>query len=113
MKKLLVSMMVLLVAAFALTSCGGSDVELSSEMTEFVGMIKGTSDDVSKALEKFAATDEIKSDDMSMYDLKDPNVTAKESDCYSVEFSAGITTRMYDICWKDGKITEIIEKGMK
>ena len=50
---------------------------------------------------------------MSMYDLKDPKVTAKNGDCYTVEFAAGITTRVYDVCWKDGKITTITEKEVK
>jgi len=48
-----------------------------------------------------------------MYDLKDPKVTAKTGDCYTVEFAAGITTRVYDLCWKDGKIASITEKEVK
>ncbi len=115
MKKLLVSMMVVLAAVFALQSCGEGtpDVELSAEMKGFVELIKGSHEDVSKALETYASNDEIKDDDMGMYDLSDPKVTKKEGDCFSVEFSAGITTRMYDICWKDGKISEIKDNGMK
>ncbi len=114
MRKSILSLFVVLALTFAFTSCGGggSDVELSPEMTEFVGMIKGTSDDVTAALEKFGASDEVKENDMGMYDLKDPVVTGKEGDCYSVEFAAGIT-RMYDICWADGKIASIADKGMK
>jgi len=115
MKKSILSLFVVLATFFALSSCGGGtpDVELSAEMTEFVGLIKGTSDDVTAALEKFGASDEVKENDMGMYDLKDPVVTAKNGDCYSVEFAAGITTRMYDICWADGKISSIEDKGMK
>ncbi|MDF1548222.1 MAG: hypothetical protein P1P88_10400 [Bacteroidales bacterium] len=115
MKKSILSLFVILAAFFALSSCGGGTpaVELSPEMTEFVGMIKGTSDDVTAALEKFGSTEDIQADDMGMYDLKDPVVTAKNGDCYSVEFTAGITTRMYDICWADGKIATITDKGMK
>ena len=97
MKKSILSLFVVLTTIFALSSCGGGtpDVELSPEMTEFVGMIKGTSDNVTAALEKFGASDEVKENDMGMYDLKDPVVTAKNGDCFSVEFAAGITTRMY------------------
>ena len=115
MRKSILSLFIVLTAFFAFTSCGGGTpaVELSPEMTEFVDMIKGTSDNVTAALEKFGATQEVKDDDMGMYDLKDPVVTAKNGDCYSVEFSAGITTRMYDICWADGKISSIADKGMK
>ncbi len=114
MKKSILSLFVVLAAIFALTSCGGgSSVELTPEMSEFVSMIKGTSDDVTAALEKFGVSDEVKENDMGMYDLKDPVVTAKNGDCFSVEFTAGITTRMYDICWADGKIASIADKGMK
>lgn len=115
MKKSILSLFVILATIFALTSCGGggADVEMTPEMTEFVSMIKGTSDDVTAALEKFGVSDEVKENDMGMYDLKDPVVTAKTGDCYSVEFSAGITTRMYEICWADGKIASITDKGMK
>jgi len=115
MKKTILSLFVALTTIFALSSCGGGapDVELSPEMTEFVSMIKGTSDDVTAALEKFGVSDEVKENDMGMYDLTDPVVTAKTGDCYSVEFTAGITTRMYDICWADGKISSIEDKGMK
>jgi len=114
MKKVVINLFVALAFFFAFSSCGGgSSVEQSPEMKEFVGMIKGKSADVVSALEKFASTPELKGDDMGMYDLSDPNVTAKTGDCYSVEFSAGATTRMYDICWADGKISSITDKGMK
>ena len=115
MRNLVLSMMIVIAAAFSLSSCGESTpaVEMSAEMTEFVGMIKGTSDDVTKALEKFAANDEVKDNDMGMFDLKDPKVTAKTGDCYTAEFAAGITTRTYEICWADGKINKITDKGMK
>lgn len=113
MKKTILSLFVLLVMILAISSCGGKSVETSPEMQEFVGMIKGSAADVSSALSKFGATQEIIDNDMSMYDLKDPKVTAKTGDCYTVEFAAGITTRIYDLCWKDGKITSITEKEVK
>ncbi len=115
MKKMFLSLFVALTLFFTLSSCGGgaADVELSAEMQEFVGMIKGTSADVVGALDKFGATQEVKDDDMGMYDLSDPKVTAKTGDCYSVEFSAGATVRMYEICWATGKISTITDKGMK
>jgi len=113
MKKMILSMFVVLAVAFTFSSCGGPKVELTPEMKDFVGMIKGKSADVVSALTKFAATDEIKNNDMGIYDLSDPKVTAKTGDCYSVEFKAGATTRMYDICWTAGKIASVTEKGMK
>ncbi len=113
MKKTILSLFVTLVIVFAISSCGGKSVEMSAEMQDFVSMIKGTSADVSSALTKFGATEEIVDNDMSMYDLKDPKVTAKEGDCYTAEFSAGITTRVYEICWQEGKIVSITEKEIK
>jgi hypothetical protein len=113
MKRTILSLLVTLALVFAISSCGGKSVEMSAEMQEFVGMIKGSSADVSSALTKFGATEEIVENDMSMYDLKDPKVTAKEGDCYTAEFAAGITTRIYEICWQEGKIVSITEKGMK
>ena len=96
-------------------NCTNKDnrVELSHEMAEFLEMIKGTSDDVTKALMKFGANDVIKENDMGLYDLKDPVVINEKDNCYSVEFTSFITIRMYDICWKDGKITAIFDKGIK
>jgi hypothetical protein len=113
MKKIVFFVFVALAVFFSIYSCGGSNVEQSAEMKEFVGMIKGKSADVVSALDKFASTPELKSNDIGMYDLSDPKVTAKNADCYSVEFSAGVTTRMYEICWTAGKISAITDKGMK
>jgi hypothetical protein len=114
MKKIVFTVLVSLAVFFSLSNCGGgANVEQSAEMKEFVGMIKGKSADVVSALSKFASTPELKSNDMGMYDLSDPKITAKNGDCYSVEFSAGATTRMYDICWAAGKISSIADKGMK
>jgi len=113
MKRKILSITMIFAVVAILASCGGSSVEMTAEMTEFTGMIKGTAADVTTALDKFGSSDEIKTNDMTMYDLKDPKVTAKTGDCFSVEFSAGITTRMYDICWKEGKIVSVTDKGMK
>lgn len=115
MKKNILLLAVILVSALTFTSCGKGKpaVELSKEMTEFVGMIKGTSSSVTSALNKFGASQAVKDDNMGMYDLKDPVVSAKKGDCYSVEFSAGITKRLYDICWANGKISSIKDNGMK
>ncbi len=114
MKKSILSLFVVLTAMFALSSCGGEKkVEQSPEMAEFVGMIKGQSSDVVAALSKFAATDDLKTHDMTFYNLQEPKVTAKNGDCYTVDFKAGITVRTYDFCWKDGKIVKITEKEVK
>ncbi len=115
MKKIFLSLFIVLAVFFAFSGCSGntSNVKLSAEMLEFVGMIKGKSADLVSALDKFGATQEIKDNDMGVYDLSDPKVIAKNGDCYSVEFTEGEKTRVYDICWTNGKITLITDKGMK
>jgi hypothetical protein len=110
MKKTIISIMVIVLIAFVMVKCGGSSVEMSPEMKEFVGMIKGTSDDVSAALTKFGASQEIIDNTMADYNLENPKVTAKTGDCYTCEFKAGATTQIHEICWKDGKIVSITEK---
>lgn len=111
MKNSILSLFVAIAAVMAITGCGSEpSVELSPEMTEFVGMIKGTAEDVTAALEKFGATEEIKEHDLTMYNLKDPKVKSKEGDCYTVEFTSGMITIVADICWADGKINSLTEK---
>lgn len=105
MKKIFFSLMI--VSALFFASCGGSSVEQSPEMKDFISMFKGSSDDVSAALEKYASTDELKNHDMAMYDLKDAKVVSGEGDCYTAEFAAGITTHKYKFCWAEGKIKSI------
>lgn len=96
-----------------IVSCGGPKVETSPEMTDFIGMLKGSNADVTAALNKYAATDELKKDDMAMYDLKEPQVTLAEGACYTFEAKSGATTRTYKVCWADKKISGITFLGMK
>ena len=105
----------LLLAVFSLVSCGGgaAGVEVNAEMKEFMGMLKGSHTDVEAALAKFAANDDVKDNDMSMYDLKTPKATAAEGDSVTMEAAAGMTTRTYKLCWADGKINKIEDLGMK
>ena len=115
MRKLTLSMIAILAMVFSFSSCGESTpaIEVSAEMTEFMGMMKASSDATSAALAKFAANDEIKEDDMGMYKLEEPKVISKKDDCYTAEFKSGLTTRTYEICWTNGKISKIVSKGMK
>jgi hypothetical protein len=110
MKKSILSLFILLLMVVAISNCGKKSVEMSAEMQDFISMIKGSSVDVSQALVKYGANQEIIDNDMAIYDLKEPNVTAKEGDCYTTEFTDGNTIKIYNICWKDGKIAEITEK---
>ena len=91
-------------------------VEVSPEMTAFLADIKGKSTDVEAAIKKHGA-DGLDHKDMTMYDLQSPKVTATnkagDKTCYTFDAKAGMTTRTYDVCWTGGKITEVVDKGMR
>ena len=112
MKKVIVFTMAVLVTMFVAISCGGSgsSVELSEEMQDFVSM---SIEDVQPALNKYGANSDVQFSKIAMYELEGLTVTAKNGDCYSMEFTAGIATVMYDVCWTDGKISKIEKTGKK
>lgn len=101
------------VAAIFIYSCGGGGVETSAEMKDFIGMCNGTDGSVQKALDKYAADSTVAMSDMGMYNLKDGKAIKKEGDCYETEFTGGIVTYTYNICWTGGKISKIEEKPIK
>lgn len=88
-------------------------VETSPEMTNFLAKFDGTDAAVTAALKEFGANEEISGDDMGMYMLSKPKVISKEGDCYTMEAEAGITIRTYNVCWTEGKISKIEDKGMR
>ncbi len=88
-------------------------IETSPEMTNFLAKFDGTDAAVSAALKEFGANEDIADDDMGMYMLSKPTVTAKDGDCYTFDAGAGITTRTYSVCWAEGKINKIEDKGMR
>ncbi len=88
-------------------------VETSPEMTNFLAKFDGTDAKVTEALKEFGANEAIHDDDMGMYMLSKPKVIGKEGDCYTFEAEAGITIRTYDVCWAEGKINKIVDKGLR
>lgn len=106
--KNLITVFAVSVAMFLLASCGGSgsSVEVQPEMQAFMQMFDGTYQKVEAALNEYAV-DELKKHDISMYDMSEPKVTAKEDNCYTMEAKAGMTVRVYKICWTDAKISGI------
>ena len=117
------------VAALAFSGCkdkegggGGGDkpaaakVDVSPEMQAFLADFKGKHTDVEAAIKKHGA-EGLDHKDMTMYDLGSPKVTATRKDgdktCYTFDAKAGMTTRTYDVCWAGGKITEVVDKGMR
>ena len=89
------------------------DIELSPEMKIFTEMIQGSYKEVTLAVEKYAANDDIRINEITMYDLDDPKVTEKNNDCYTIEFVTGRSVRVYEICWKNKKIIKINSYGIK
>lgn len=88
-------------------------VEVAEPMKNFMAKFDGTDPAVTAALKEFGATPEIADDDMGMYMLKDPKVVSAEGDCFMMEAAAGMTVRSYNVCWADGKIAKIEDKGMR
>jgi hypothetical protein len=87
-------------------------VKVTPQMTAFMMDLKGKSADVEAAL-KVHGIAELDTKDMEMYDLVSPKVVAAEGDCSTMEAKAGMTVRTYVVCWKDGKIATVEDKGMK
>lgn len=99
-----------------MVSCGeetkggaAAGVEVSAEMKDFISGFNGTDAAVSTALKKHGATEEIKEHDMGMYGLKEPKVTAKDGDCYTLVCKSGMVENKYKVCWKEGKINSIAD----
>ncbi|PRQ05707.1 hypothetical protein [Enhygromyxa salina] len=88
-------------------------VEVSEDMKNFMAKFDGTDPAVTAALKEFGANEEIADDDMGMYMLKDPKVVSAEGDCFTMEAGAGMTIRTYNVCWAEGKINKIEDKGMR
>lgn len=86
-------------------------VEVSAEMQDFLSGF-GSHTAVTASLAKHGA-EGLATQDMEMYDLTDPVVTAKEGDCYTFDAKAGMTTRTYGVCWEGGKIASVEDKGMR
>ncbi len=110
MKLLFISMMLLLVAY----GCGGgsSSVKAAPEMDAFMKQLNGTAAAVGAAVTQYGAAG-LDKKDMDMYDLKDAKCIAADKDCYTMEATAGMTTRTYVLCWEGGKIKSVEDKGMK
>lgn len=125
--------MIAFVAAALLAGCGKKEeaasgakegvagkapvkVEASPEMKSFLGSFNGKSTAVEAALAA-NGLEGLDAKDMGMYDLGSPSVTGQEkrgeNDCYTFDAKAGMTTRTYDVCWKGGKIVEVVDKGMR
>jgi hypothetical protein len=75
-------------------------------MKNFLAKFDGTDAAVAGAIKEFGK-EGLDDADMSLYMLKDPKAIAANGDCVTFEAAAGITTRKYTVCWKDGKIDSV------
>ena len=104
--------------ACGLVACGGeekkesSDVKVAPEMTTFMSKLDGTSASVEAAIKEFGS-DSLNNADITMYNLKEPKVTAANGNCFTMDAGSGATIRTYDICWENGKIKTVTDKGMR
>lgn len=99
-----------------IVACGGSEkqaqIKVSTEMQDFMNNFNGRSASVKIALDDFAKPG-IDRKDMDLYNLEKPKVLEANGNCYLMECKSGMTTRIYNICWENGKISSIEDKGMK
>ena len=84
-------------------------LDISAEMADFIAPFDGTAEAVMASLEKYGANEEVVDHDMGMYNLKNPEVTGQEGNCYSLTCISGAVENYYEVCWEDGKITSIVE----
>ena len=89
---------------------------VSAEMKAFLAGFNGDYKAVKAALEKHGAPG-LDDKDMGIMNLASPKVTAAERrggrQCYTFEATAGITVRIYGVCWEGGKIVSVEDKGMR
>lgn len=92
--------------ADAAAAAPAAAVEVPEPMKNFLAKFDGTDAAVAAAIKEFGK-EGLEDADMSLYMLKDPKATAVNGDCVTFEAAAGITTRKYTVCWKDGKIDSV------
>ncbi len=136
MKKKFFSFLIVSVCMAGLISCGSSASKTGSsdkstenktaepdpgvgKMDDFFKMLDGTTAGSAKAYNTYA-TKGFKDynanecmPDFCDYELKNPKVISQQGICSTIETTAGITTRTYNICWKNDSISAIEFKGMK
>ncbi len=116
MKKFLIVLTALTMLAF-FAACGGkgekkADVKVSTEMQDFMNNLNGRAASVKIALDDFGAPG-LDRKDMDMYNLEKPEVLEANENCYLMRAGSGMTKRSYRLCWKDGKIVSVEDKGME
>lgn len=97
---------------FAPTPCFDESAPPSIEMTNFVAKLDGSTGAVQAALKEFGANETIQRHEMGKLRLSSPQILGKADNCYTFEAELGDSLRTYDVCWSEGKINEIVDKGV-
>jgi hypothetical protein len=91
------------------------DPEISEEMQDFANLLDGTAEGVNAALDKYLA-EGVSDEDMGMYSLEKAEIVGikdaeGEAVTYVINTKSGITVRVYELTWENGKITKVVDKG--
>ncbi|MEI6222822.1 MAG: hypothetical protein WCP97_08735 [bacterium] len=90
-------------------------LEILPEMKAFMGMLNGKDTSSGAALDKYLASG-ASDGNMGLYNNDKPEVVGEnkvgDQTCYTMKAKSGLTERKYDICWKDGKIQKVTDKGI-
>lgn len=97
-------------------SGGSATAGASAEMKAFLAPFNGDYKAVKASLGAHGAAG-LDDKDMDIMNLAEPKVTAAEvkggRQCYTFEAKAGIMVRTYGVCWANGKIVAVEDKGMR
>ncbi len=105
--------LVLVVVAFSF-SCESTsyDVDLSPEMETILSDIENADVSTSESLIRYSDSIKVTDHSICYYNLKNPEVTNFEDNCYTVRFKSGVTVREYVFVWQENKIVEIVDNGV-
>ncbi|HAP01336.1 MAG TPA: hypothetical protein DCQ93_05360 [Bacteroidetes bacterium] len=98
-------------------SCGqknNSNVKLTPEMENFMSMLDGKYQSVDAAIQKYRSSDTLRTQDMDIKDLQNPEVQDGRTDgkqtCYDLKVNDKAKDCVYELCWENGKIISITDK---
>lgn len=114
MKNSIVKIILVLVVVTVSFSCENTsyDVDLSPEMETILKDIENTDVSTSESLTRYSDSIKVTDHTICYYNLKKPQVTNVENNCYTVRFKSGVTVREYVFVWQENKIVEIVDNGV-
>lgn len=127
----------ILSVASIMASCSGSEAQSSKgvaktqtptktlapsipgKMNEFMAMLDGTEGSAQKAADAYFSIElknslaEGSSLTFTDYIMSGAKVVVSNLPCCTMEVKAGVTTRSFNVCWKEDKIVSIEDLGIK